>query len=182
MKNKIIACITLAIFLFSMIGSPTVCAIDDTYELPFGLYNDERDYWETNPGNMVNQNENSYANTTIVDDSQFIMTSIMLDDLGTITKVELRAKAYWTGATRDIILRPYFSGEYPGDLHVIDDVPQSSGGWSNWTDITTDTNAHSFWDWTDVEDLCCLVTVGDGSSGFNLWCSQVEIRVTYTPD
>ncbi len=181
-KKNILTYVVLAIFLVSMIGTNTVSAIEETYILPFGIYDEERDYWETNPSYMVDENPNNYANTTIVDDSQFLMTAIMLDDLGTVKKVELRVRAYWTGATRDITLRPYFSGRDPGDLHTWYEVPENDGNWSDWMDITTDTNANSFWDWRHVEDLCCLVTVGDGSSGFNLWCSQVEIRVTYEPD
>ncbi|KYK30865.1 MAG: hypothetical protein AYK22_02925 [Thermoplasmatales archaeon SG8-52-3] len=181
MKNKLTIFVTLAIFLFSIIGSPTVSAIDETTILPFGIYDQYRNYWDTYPEYMVNQDEEDYTNTTTIDDSEFISTDIMLEDLGTITKVELRANGYWTDAQRSIVLQPYFSGIYPGDDHTFN-PPENEGNWSNWMEITSDTNAHAYWDWTDFEDLCCLVRVGGGNNGFNLWCSQVEIRITYTPE
>lgn len=183
MKNKMIALVTLAIFTFSMIGNPTVSAIEDTYIFNFATHDDEIE-WETDPNDMRDGDEHDYASTTDELDVQYLQTGMAFGDEGDISKVELQVKAYWTGADADIILQPVFGGVSNGDLHPFNasEGPPSPSSWSGWIDITSDTNAHSFWTWDDIEDLCCNVTVGDHSSGFTLYCSIVQVRVTYTPD
>ena len=182
MKNKIISIITLAIFLFSMIGSPSVSAVEMTTEFTF-LINDGRMVWESNYNNMDDGDEDTYASTTHSQDVQRLSSGVDFEETYEITAVHLKVRAYWTSAERDIVLQPIFSGNKNGDLHPFNcqqGVPQSpSEGWSSWINITNDTNAHSYWTWDDVEELCCNVTVGDGSSGFNLYCSIVKCRVTY---
>lgn len=180
MKNKIIAFVTLTIFIFSMIGSPTVCAIDETVEFSFS---DDVAEWETNPDYMHDGNENTYASTTDDRDVEYLTSGIEFQDPGEIKYVKLKVKAYWSGADADVVLQPVFGGSANGDLHPYNakQGPPNSTYWSDWIDITEDTNAHSFWTWDDVEDLCCNVTVGEHSSGFTLYCSMVKVQVTYTP-
>jgi hypothetical protein len=81
------------------------------------------------------------------------------------------------GSVKNIILRPVFSGG-DGDDHVF--VTSSSAVWSSWFDITDDTNISGKWDWKEMPVLFCDVE-SDLSSGFTLYCSKVEIRVTYNP-
>jgi hypothetical protein len=177
MKNKIIACITLAIFLISMIGIPTVCADSESYVLNFTV-DLEAIRWETNYANMHDDDPDTYASTTIVADEEKLGFAIELDDLGTITGVDIRARGYWSGAQRNITLTPIF-GRAVGDEHNF--VLTSSTAYSDWIDITGDTNAHSYWTFDDVEELKCIVRVGAGESGFTVYCSIVQVRVTYTP-
>jgi hypothetical protein len=174
MKNKIISIITLAIFLFSMTLSPSISAIETTFTFDFGDYEDG---WETNPGYMCDGNEYTFASTTDRCDFQYLTTGMSFEDEGEISKVELRVKANWSGAEADIVIQPVFGGSANGDLHPFDCT--NSASWSSWFNITNDTNAHSFWTWNDIEDLCCNITVGDHSSGFTLYCSMVQVRVTY---
>ncbi len=79
-----------------------------------------------------------------------------------------------------MILRPVFGGTSDGDDHQVDMGDNDNGGkvWSEWVDITNDTNAPATWSWDDVANLDCdaqFVVVG---SGENMLCSLVEIRVT----
>jgi len=178
MKSKITTYVALAIFLLSMIGTSTVSA--DSYTLNFTIC--YQPYQWTNHGNMHDDDPDTYASTTDDTDSERLGFSVELDDLGDITKVEIQARGYWSGAQHNITLQPFF-GRYPGapgDEHEF--VLTNTASYSGWIDITTDTNAHSFWTFDDVEELTCLISVGEGSSGFTVYCSIVQVRVTYTPD
>ncbi len=181
MKNKITAIVTLAIFLFSMIGSPSVSAIEETYTFHFASRVAE---WETDPADMCDGDEHDYASTTDDRDVQYLTTGMAFGDEGDISKVELRVKAYWSDADADIVLQPIFGGIDEGDLQPFDcpEEPPDPDCWSNWFEISDDTNSHTYWDWDDVENLCCRVTVGDHSSGFTLYCSIVQVRVTFEPN
>jgi hypothetical protein len=137
------------------------------------------DRWETNPGNMVDGNSSTYASTTIDGDIQLCNTNTCNGSDGTISKVELRCYGYYSGDQRDTILRPVFSGISDGDNHNFV-TPPAVGEWSQWFDITSDTNAPSTWIWNDVSDLDCDVEAGSmGMFPFTLYCSKVEVRVTY---
>ena len=52
--------------------------------------------------------------------------------------------------------------------------------WSDWFDVTDDTNSHSYWTWREVDRLDVNVSLGLGMTGFTVYVSQVEIKVTYT--
>jgi hypothetical protein len=163
-----------------MIVSPSVSAIEETYTFSFRDYDEG---WETDAGDMVDDDEHDYASTTNEYDVQYLKTGMSFGDEGDISKVELNVKAYWTGADADIVLQPVFGGVAEGDLHPFSPLEGvSNASFSDWFDITKDTNAHSFWTWEDVEDLCCRVMVDDHSSGFTLYCSIVQVRVTYEPN
>lgn len=99
------------------------------------------------------------------------------DSLGAIIKVEIRGYCSEEDVYGQMTLTPVFTAG-DGDAHN-HDWPGviSGGGWSDWFDITTDTNAPSPWTWTAVQSLGCkATTVGDGTD----YCYKVEIRVTYS--
>jgi hypothetical protein len=135
--------------------------------------------WATLPGNMVDGSTSNYATTTLSSDIELCLNNTCTgNDLGTISKVEIRCYGYYTGINqRDIILRPVFLGG-DGNNHVYMTTP--SAGWSQWFDITSDNNAPDPWTWLRVRDLDCDVEAASGMGSFTLKCSKVEIRVTYT--
>jgi hypothetical protein len=55
--------------------------------------------------------------------------------------------------------------------------------WSQWFDITFDPFAPQSWTWTEVDNLDCDVIAENEPlrPPFTLYCSKIEIRVTYTP-
>jgi hypothetical protein len=182
MKKKKISYVILAIFLASMIGSPSVIAIEETFRFHFTQYATGT-AWETYPQDMVDGDEDDYASTTDDRDVQYLTTGMSFGDEGDISKVELRVKGYWENADADIVLQPVFGGLDEGDLHVFNAPKElANASWSEWFDITDDTNSHTYWTWDDIEDLCCNVKVGDHSNGFTLYCSIVQIQVTYEPN
>ena len=137
--------------------------------------------WPTNPGYMVDGNISTYASTTIDGDVELCLTNTCNGtDYGTITRVEIRCRGYHGGCQADIILRPVFDGKDFDDNTFV--TPSSSGGWSPWFDITDDDLAPQFWDWSDVVGLDCDVEAKKdpmGPPSFTLYCSKVEVRVTY---
>jgi hypothetical protein len=179
MKNKILAFVTLAIFLFSVIGNIVISA-DSSETLVLTYTVDlENIRWETNWDYMHDEDEDTYASTDEIDDEEKLGFSFVLNDLGEITCVDIQARGYWSGAQRNITLIPIFD-RAPGDEHTF--VLNNTTDWSGWIDITGDSNAHSYWTWDDITELRCLVRVGDGDSGFTVYCSIVQVRVTYIPD
>ena len=132
--------------------------------------------WPTDADNMADGEENSYASTA--ENAVQLLDSNTCDgtDLGTISKVELRAKAAVFNVFSDYIyLRPVFSGG-DGDNNDIGELDNDT--WSGWLDITSDTNAPATWSWANVQALDCDVECVFGM--FGGWCGMVEIRVTYT--
>jgi len=137
--------------------------------------------WESNPGFMVDGSTSNFASTTIDGDIELCNgNNCSGADMGTISKVELRANAYYTGGYRDLFLRPVFNGTTDGESYRILPVIDQAG-WSPWIDITNDPFAPQSWSWSDVENLDCDVEAGTGMFQFTLYCSKVEIWVTYTP-
>jgi peptidase M28-like protein/PKD domain-containing protein len=140
---------------------------------------DSNEAWTTNPSSMVNGNDSSYTSTTSDGDIEFCDgNNCSGSDLGIISKVEIRVKGYryYNGSIK---LRPVFrSGD--GDNHGFS--LSSQGGWSQWYDITSDTNAPGSWTWADVRSLRCDVEASIIISGLPpsiVYCSQVEVQVTY---
>jgi len=130
------------------------------------------------PDLMVDGNEETYAYVTeIVPAIQINSTNTCLgNDLGTITKVEIRAKVYADSA-ETIWLLPLFGGEASGGYKAcpVTDTP----AWSDWHDITTDNNAPEEWAWSDVQELWIHVIAGQGYY-VTYFCAKLEVRVTYT--
>jgi len=136
--------------------------------------------WATNPGYMVDGSTSTYASTTSNGDVELCNgNSCSGLYLGEIIKVELRVFGYYTGNQRDIILTPVFGGTTHGGHYAYGTTTTPS--WSQWFDITADPFFTPPWNWTKVHNLDCDVEAKSGFSFFTLYCSKVEIRVTYIP-
>ena len=138
--------------------------------------------WATNPGNMVDGSTSNYASTGIDEDIELCDdNNCSGSDLGTISKVELRVYGYYSTNQRDIILIPVFDGIVEGLAY--NHPTESTANWSQWFDITNDPGLPpSGWTWNVVKDLDCKVTTDNGFGAFTLYCSKVEMRITYTPN
>ena len=147
-----------------------------SYTYYFTGYEDTPDQWDTNPNYMVDGNESTYTSTTNSRTHDLSSNSYSGGGPGCVEKVELRAKTYYTGTAGSVDLRPVFGGTNDGDNHSVN-TPKGTAAWSNWFDITDDTNAPSSWAWSDVTALDCDVDSEhmDGT----VFCSKVEIRVTF---
>ena len=185
-NGKAILCVLIAtIFLIPLIGNSVLSEGRGSYTWYFNDY-DENEAWETNPENMVDGNTSTFASTSTAGDVQLLNESTYepTHENGTIIKVEIRAHGYYTGQQQPaIILRPVFGGTADGDDHYFY-PPQGlfNANWSVWFDITVDRNAPFPWEWTDIRDLDCDVEARPdpaGPDGWTLYCSKVEIRVTY---
>lgn len=135
--------------------------------------------WEGDSPNMSDGDIETYTYTD-VDSLEHMLTANTSNGIGTITKVEIRARCYSINAALDttIHLSPIFSN-HPGDDYneLIGDV---AGEYTSWFDITNDSAAPSWSLWSDIETLDCKIwpTNVAGKDG-TVYCSIVEIRVTY---
>jgi len=152
--------------------------IDEFY---FNSYNTS-EAWETTPEGMADGNfDTTCSRTSINHDVEHLNeTTCQETDFGDITKVELRTK--FTGdhvaAVESVLsrihVRPVFSGG-DGDNHT---YTTTYNGWTEWFDITSDTNAPGTWSWSDVSDLDCDVEFQKFYSNHRMSCCGVQIRVT----
>jgi hypothetical protein len=137
--------------------------------------------WDSHPFFMVDGSTSTHASTTYNGDVELCDENICPgDDLGTISKVELRVSSYYCGSQRDTILRPVFGGTVDGLNYRYETPTQDGSGWSPCFDITDDPFAPQSWDWDDIISMDCDVEAEyTGGPPFTLYCSRVEIRVTY---
>jgi hypothetical protein len=134
--------------------------------------------WTTNPYNMVDGSTTSYASTTLDGDVEACSVNTCPGtNLGTIVKVEMRTYGYYATNQRDIILRPVFGGTVDGRNYNYQ--TSTSAGWSEWFDITDDDSAPASWSWYDIVNLDCDVESETDMGAFTLYCSKVEVMVTY---
>jgi hypothetical protein len=146
----------------------------------FNSYN-TGEAWATNPGYMVDGSTSTYASTTTNGDVELCNgNNCSGSDLGDIVKVELRVYGYYTSTQRDIILTPVFDGTTHGSHYTY--ITTTTPSWSRWFDITDDPWTPQTWSWTDVDNLDCDVEAKSGLGFFTLYCSKVEMRVTYIPN
>jgi len=138
--------------------------------------------WETYPECMVDGSTESFASTG-QDGSVELCTSNTCDgeDLGAYSKVELRAHGYYEEKPGNITLRPVFGGKTDGENYTFAAPDQPE--WSPWFDITGDEhgpwNQEGRWSWSDVQTLACDVEASLEDEHCTLYCSMVELRVTY---
>ncbi len=148
----------------------------------FNSYDSVTENWTTTPANMVDGATSTYAATSADADVELLDgNSNAGTDLGIITAVEVRAFSYQTtDTTGSVTLRPVFGGSSDGDNHnFTPPATIGSAAWSNYIDITTDTNAPGTWSWSDVQNLN-LDVVWNANAGSNTGnVASVEIRVTY---
>jgi hypothetical protein len=100
-------------------------------------------------------------------------------NLGTIRNVKMRM-FHLTNNTSSTFT-PYFGGSNAGtSVNTRDINPGGSSTWTNWIDITDDTNAPGSgnWTWADVQNLDVRLDVSyQGSPTFRAY--KVDIRVLY---
>ncbi len=161
----------------------SICSIGfaDTVTYYFDAYDVGAEEWAILPGKMVDGDTAEAATTNDADvvDTQ-LLTGNTSDgtDLGTITKIEIRAwVSVHSALSPGVYLRPVFGGG-DGDNHA---VPDTLGAYIPWVDITSDTNAPGSWSWANVDDLDMDVETFTVSDIVPCGVMIVEIRVTYTP-
>jgi hypothetical protein len=138
---------------------------------------DTLEAWALAPSYMVDNNTGNYSSTAIIGDVELCNNNTCNGIyLGIISKVEIRAHGYWSGQlSRDIILRPVFFDTGDGSNNYFT-PPRDIGDWSQWFEIIKGTP----WDWRDVKELDCDVESAYSMLASTVYCSKVEMRVTYT--
>jgi hypothetical protein len=176
MKRKLIPLLIVAILIITFSFGYTE-AVNLTEEYYFNAY-DAGATWATNPANMVDGTDASYASTVVNNDVQLLNTNNATGtDLGEILSVEIRAFGYYS-ANDQVTLTPIFTGG-TGDGHI-GAVPATTGAWGVWFDITTDTNAPGTWTWADIVNLDTNVQYVKSGGAQTTYVGEVEIRVNYT--
>jgi hypothetical protein len=140
--------------------------------------------WDNEPDLMVDESVESFAMTDYNGTVQLCNKNTCPgDNLGVISKVELRVNGYHEGESGSIILRPVFNGENDGENYTYE-TPSGESAWSSWFDITNDegfssgSSESSSWPWSVVNGLMCDVEASFEEQ-CQLFCSMIEIRVTY---
>ena len=136
-------------------------------------------YWN-NPGNMTDGSTRTFADATIQFTQQLNTTNTCNGtNLGTITKVEIRAYGYVDSPFTPIKIFLFIClGGICLDEYVWRSLPAPA--WSEYFDITFAGIAPTPWTWNDIRSLG--VVVMSGSEFYSaVYCGRVEVRVTYTP-
>lgn len=135
---------------------------------------DEFEAWANNPGQMVDNNIETFASDG--PDIPQVCDGNTCDgsDLGTITKVELRAHTYCSsvaGESHEL----HVDNEWGEGLsETLTETPE----WTAWSDITNNAGMPSPWTWTNIQDMIAIVTCA--SDDIIYYISKIEIRITYT--
>jgi len=185
-KNRTILCLMITATLLMIMSGINAASEERGQKIYYFNSYSPFEAWQTNPGYMVDGNVWRYASTTIHGDVERCLSNNCTAEQGTITTVEIRANAFYERNWVYLVLRPVFGGTTDGDDYIF--IPQQGGppgSWSQWFDITNDTNGPGAgrWTWNDVVDLDCDVEARLGTVDwpFTLHCSMVQIRVTFTP-
>lgn len=145
----------------------------------FDAYDDGGFEWTTTPAYAVDNILTNYASTTVNNDQELLTSNTCPGtNLGTITKVEIRAYAYGDGDD-ELIIASFFPGGF-GAAHITVPGAGSPGTWGAYQDITNDPNAPNWSDWAHVQSVTCKIELDDTGKGNTMHCAKVEIRVTYT--
>ncbi len=131
----------------------------------------------TDPDNIVDGDIGTFGYTSAKKTAQTLTSnSCPATDLGGIVKVELRLFGKGDGNDR-IDITPVFTGGN-GNPHPTTPVV-SPGDWTAYVDITKDPN-HPDWSlWSHIQDLDCIINNVAVAKGNTIYCSKVEVRVTY---
>ena len=124
----------------------------------FNAYDIAGQEWDTDPENMVDGSigAGDYATTAVNEQVQLLTANECAGvNLGSISKVEIRAYSAISGGAGQLYLRPKFGGADLGDQHLMNNYAE---GWSNYFDITSDTNAPAWNAWTDIQNLDIVVS------------------------
>jgi hypothetical protein len=144
-------------------------------------YDTETGHWD-NPSYMVDGLLSTFSSETHNSANHLISTNCPALNLGTITKVEIRAYGYTANPGDTIRLDPVYDSY--GDVGASFDLT-GSPEWTDWADITTATYMPNPWSWTDFTDETGLViqVIRNEVEGATMYCAKVELRITYTtPD
>jgi len=174
----IVASLLVSAFLqFYVIPPQVAMASPDTVTYYFNAYGAE--VWEASPASMTDGNLGTYASTNNAGEVQLNnANNCSGTGLGLISKVELRAYGYGDGGDF-IYLRPVFTA---GDGTNHQWTPGTSPpSWSPYYNITSDTNAPTSWNWSNVQELDVDVEYNGLAKPNPLYIAKVEIRVTYSP-
>ena len=139
----------------------------------------ENSFWE-NSGNLVDGSTSTYAVGNDTDsirlNNNTYNPSYQQGGYGprNITEVYLRAYVEQSNESKNVTLTPFFANGSLGDIHLLSN--ESSGGYTDWVNITGDTGAPSTWAWSDLENLDCYSNASV-ESGHNVSVSRIEIRV-----
>lgn len=164
--------------------SPPVTAVEpldvDTYYFNNYMWNQrwEDDWWKITDNNSI-----TYGYTSIEGDKHRCISHSGENESGwgDITKVEIRAKLQLWGRNSSSL--PYVNicpkflvGGNFGDNRSCS-LP-AFPTWTNWFDITNDTNAPANWTDNDFKGLDVLLTA-ESLSGNQARCYKIEVRVTH---
>lgn len=176
-KERTILCVLIATFFLMPLMGNTASASDETYY--FNSYTG--DGWEHTPQDMVDGDEYTFGGTDDNATQWCDDNSYSSGEPGTISKVEIRAKASYNISQAPLILQPIFDGVNGAEYNFTNPPEHPDAGWSDWFDITGDVKGPGVgrWDWTDIATLDCNVTARYAGS-FVLHCSIIQLLVTYT--
>jgi len=156
-----------------------------TYRFSEFIPGDPPEVWPEYPEYMADEDEDTYAISFTPDERETLSENTCMETgegLGSITTVEIRTKGHYiTGAEptpQNILLTPIFDGQ-PSEPQTFECSDVAS--WSQWFDITLVEGAPETWTWDYIVTLDCQV-ISAQDKGVELYCSMVEIRVTYTAD
>ena len=139
----------------------------------------------TNADNIVDDSTSTYGYWDSTSSQQQVLDSHTGVGDSTrseiITIVELRVYGDENGIISSFSITPDFDGA-SGDLRDLD-AENLNDEWSQWYDITNDTNAPGSWTWEDLATvgvtLEATMTGGSGEPIDTARIYKVELRVTY---
>lgn len=118
---------------------------------------------------MVDNILTNYAETIVNAKVEVCNSNTCLgNDLGAITKVEIRAFGYVSAAIRDVDLSTQYG---PGGACGLTTSP----GWGNYIDVTIH---QPDWTWAKIQSLIVIARAVLPFMG-TVYCSKIEVRVTY---
>jgi hypothetical protein len=145
----------------------------------FDSYDEGGEEWTLQPWKMTDGDESTVAISVANNDTQLLLSHTITNiTSGKISKVEIRAKvrSQFLVDTPYYTLQPIFT-DGNGDNHSWN-ISDTALTWTDWYDITNDTNAPTFWTWNDVKELNANMISVNGSTRCWCMCSIVQIRVT----
>jgi len=163
------------------------------YEFDFGAWIDESlsesstyySYTSTsnngwnNPERFIDNNRSDYAESQNDGDECALRSSnITFDDVPgkVISKVYMNFTAYWTGAQSWLLVNPMFeNGAENGDVHNLT-LTSSSAYYE--VEVTTDTNAPTYWTWYEAIATYMNLESNLGAGG-RVRCSYGGLRVVH---
>ena len=155
--------------------------VDSTSTYNFNSYDTTADAWLF-PANMVDGDIGTFSRGP---DSPGVYTqtlnanTVAIGSSDSISSVRVRLFGYYlAGATLSTFtLQPVFNGITLGDEIPITGIPIDPGGYSNWIDLTTATNAPAEWNWSDIANLDLIIQTTAVDLSYRV--SIVEIEVTH---